>query len=243
MKAFILAAGLGTRLGELSKKIPKALITINGKELLGILITHLKDQGFNEFLVNVHHHGQMVIDYLNENNNFGVNIQISDERDELLDTGGAIINASDFFIGNEQILIHNVDVISEVDYAELLKYHLNNHSLASLCVRRRNSNRALLFNDNMELKGWMNKKTNEYKWVGSPLINYSSFAFSGVYIVDPEFINKIKLTGKFSIIDAWLSIAGSNKIKAYLDNSENWFDLGTMEKIKLAESYLKNRIF
>jgi len=243
MKAFILAAGLGTRLGELSKEIPKALITINGKELLGILITHLKDQGFNEFLVNVHHHGQMVIDYLNENNNFGVQIHISDERDELLDTGGAIIKTRDFFIGNEPILIHNVDIISEVDYAELLNYHLNNHSLVSLCVRKRNSDRALIFNDYMELKGWMNKKTNEYKWVGSPLTNYSSFAFSGIYLVNPEFINKIKLTGKFSIIDAWLSIAGSNIIKAYLDNSENWFDLGTMEKIKLAESYLKNRIF
>jgi len=242
MKAFILAAGLGTRLGDLSKNKPKALVKINDRVLLGVLINHLKDQGFNEFLINVHHHGQMVIDYLNENNNFGVQIQISDERDELLDTGGAIIKASDFFIGNEPILIHNVDIISEVDYAELLNYHLKNKSLASLCVRKRNSDRALLFNDNMELKGWMNKKINKYKWVGSPLSNYSSFAFSGIYLVNPEFISKIKLTGKFSIIDAWLSIAGSNKIKAYLDNSENWFDLGTMEKIKLAESYLKNRI-
>lgn len=243
MKAFILAAGLGTRLGELSKEIPKALITINGKELLGILINHLKYQGFNEFLINVHHHGQMVIDYLNENNNFGVQIHISDERDELLDTGGAIIKASDFFIGNAPILIHNVDIISEVDYTELLNYHLKSQSIASLCVRKRNSDRALIFNNKMDLMGWMNKKTHEYKWVGSPSTNYSSFAFSGIYFIDPEFINKIKLTRKFSIIDAWLSIAGSNKIKAYLDNSENWFDLGTMEKIELAESYLKNRIY
>ena len=154
MKAFILAAGLGTRLGELSKEIPKALITINGEELLGILINHLKDQGFNEFLINVHHHGQMVIDYLNENNNFGVQIHISDERDELLDTGGAIIKARDFFISNAPILIHNVDIISEVDYTELLNYHLNNQSLASLCVRKRNSDRTLIFNDKMELKGF-----------------------------------------------------------------------------------------
>ena len=243
MKAFILAAGLGSRLGELSKNKPKALIKINDKVLLGILITHLKHHGFNEFLINVHHHGQMVIDYLNENNHFGVQIYISDERDELLDTGGAIIKARDFLVGNAPILIHNVDIISEVDFTELLNYHLNNQSLASLCVRKRSSDRALIFNNKMELKGWMNKKTNKYKWAGSPLTNYSSFAFSGIYFVDPEFINKIKLTGKFSIIDAWLSIAGSNKIKAYLDSSENWFDLGTPEKIKLAESYLKTRIF
>ena len=243
MKAFILAAGLGTRLGDLSKNKPKALVKINDRALLGILINHLKNHGFNEFLINVHHHGQMVIDYLNENNNFGVQIQISDEQDELLDTGGAIIKARDYFIGNAPVLIHNVDIISEVNYMELLNYHLKNQSLASLCVRKRNSERALIFNDKMELKGWMNKKTDEYKWVGSPLTNYSSFAFSGIYFVDPEFINKIELTGKFSIIDAWLSIAGSNKIKAYLDNSENWFDLGTTGKIKLAESYLKTRIF
>jgi len=242
MKAFILAAGLGTRLGELSKEIPKALIKINGEELLGVLINHLKRKGYKEFLINVHHHSQMVLDYLTDNNNFDVQIHISDERDELLDTGGAVLKARDYFTGNIPVLIHNVDIISEVDYAELLNYHLKNQSLASLCVRKRNSDRALLFNDNMELKGWMNKKINKYKWVGSPLSNYSSFAFSGIYLVNPEFINKIKLTGKFSIIDAWLSIAGSIKIKAYLDNSENWFDLGTMEKIKLAESYLKNRI-
>jgi len=242
MKAFILAAGLGTRLGELTKEIPKALVKINGEELLGILINHLKGNGYKEFLINVHHHAQMVINYLNKNNNFGVQIHISDERDELLDTGGAVLKASDYFTGKAPVLIHNVDIISEVDYPKLLNYHLKNQALASLCVRKRNSDRALLFNDNMELKGWMKKKTNEYKWVGSPLTNYSSFAFSGIYLVNPEFINKIKLTGNFSIIDAWLSIAGSNKIRAYLDSSENWFDLGTMEKIKLAESYLKNRI-
>jgi NDP-sugar pyrophosphorylase family protein len=241
MKAFILAAGLGSRLGELTKDKPKALVQLNGQALLGRLINYLKGQGFDHFLVNIHHHGQMVVDYLDSNHNFGVQIEISDERSELLDTGGAILKARHFFKGDAPVLIHNVDIISEVNLKKMLSYHLNNNALATLCVRKRDTDRSLIFDDKMVLKGWKNKKTDEYKWVAAPLSNYLSRAYSGIYFADPGFPDHLMHTGKFSIIDGWLSMDEPGRIGGYLDSSENWFDLGTPEKISMATTYLKSQ--
>lgn len=241
MKAFILAAGLGSRLGDLTKNKPKALVQLNGQALLGRLINSLKSQGFDQFLVNIHHHGQMVIDYLEANQYFGVEIQVSDEKSELLDTGGAILKAREFFKGDDPVLIHNVDIISEVNLKEMLSYHLKNDALATLCVRKRDTDRSLIFDNKMVLKGWKNKKKNEYKWVDAPLSNYLSFAYSGIYFAGPEFPEHVRLTGKFSIIDAWLTMDEPVRIKGFLDESEKWFDLGTQEKIRIAATYLKSK--
>jgi len=241
MKAFILAAGLGSRLGEFTKDMPKALVQLNGMALLGRLINYLKGQGFDHFLVNIHHHGQMVVDYLKNNNNFDVPIEISDERSELLDTGGAILKARHFFKGNQPVLIHNVDIISEVNLKKMLSHHLNNNALATLCLRRRDTDRSLVFDDKMILKGWKNKKTDEYKWVDAPLSNYLSLAYSGIYFADPGFPDQLTLNGNFSIIDGWLTLATPELIRGYMDSSENWFDLGTRDKLQIAETYLKSR--
>lgn len=241
MKAFILAAGLGSRLGDLTKDKPKALVQLNGEELLGRLINCLKNQGFDQFLINIHHHGQMVIDYLKANKQFGVEIQYSDERSELLDTGGAILKARHFFNSNEAVLIHNVDIISDVNFKEMLSFHIKNDALATLCIRKRETNRSLIFNHQMRLKGWMNKKTNEFKWVDSSLADYLTFAYSGVYFAAPEFPDYLSYTGKFSVIDGWLSIAKSKLINGYHDTSESWFDLGTPEKLSMAANYLKDQ--
>ena len=241
MKAFILAAGLGTRLGELTKDRPKALVEINGEELLALTIRRLKDQGFTEFVVNIHHHGEMVMDFLKKHDNFGVSIQISDECDRLLDTGGALVKAAQYLSGDEPVLVHNVDIISEVNFRELLAFHAKQQALATLCVRERTSERALLFDYQRQLIGWTNKKTGEFKWSISPVTDYLSYAFSGIYVISPGFIREIRQKGKFSIVDTWLKLAGKHKISGYLDKSEHWFDLGTPEKIKMAELTLKNK--
>jgi len=240
MKAFILAAGLGTRLGNLTKDRPKALVKINGEEMLALTIRRLQKQGFNEFVVNVHHHGDMVIDFL-KNNDFGVPIHISDERELLLDTGGALVKAAGYLGGDEPVLVHNVDIISETNFGELIAYHNRQKALATLCVRERKTDRMLIFNDQMQLKGWTNKKTEEFKWSASPISDYLTYAFSGIYLISPGFLRKIRQKGKFSIIDTWLDIATENKIAAYVDQSEHWYDLGTPEKIEKAETYLKNK--
>ena len=239
MKAIILAAGLGSRLKRLTKDKPKALIEVNGIAMLESVIMKLKNQGITEFLINIHYLGQNIIDFLSNNNNFGVNITISDERKQLLDTGGAILKAHSFITGNEPILVHNVDIISDVNIKELLNYHNNNNCVATLCVRKRDSGRGLLFNKKMHLVGWTNIEKQEYSWVNKKLINYNTFAFSGIYVIAPEFADLITQTGKFSIIDTWLEMAKKNTISGYLDRSLTWHDLGTVEKINLAENDYK----
>ena len=240
-KAFILAAGLGSRLGKHSENKPKALVQIAGKPMLQTTIETLKKAGISEFVINIHHLGRQVIDFLEEHEHFNVQITISDERDELLDTGGALLKAAKYIRNDETILVHNVDVISDVDFNALYHDHIHKRALASLCVRNRNSSRVLLFNDEMKLVGWKNNSTNEIKWVRKKSDDYNPFAFSGIYMINTEIIDKIAFTGKFSIIDAWLKLAYENNIYGFVDYSDYWFDLGTVEKIKEAENYLKKK--
>ena len=239
MKAMILAAGLGTRLGNLTKDKPKALVEINGITLLENLIIRLKEQGIKQFIVNIHHFGEQIIEFLEKNKNFGVNIAISDERDELLDTGGAIKKASSFFKGEEPVLVHNVDVYSEFNLNELLAYHRGMGSLVTVCVRKRNSGRALIFNNKKLLVGWVNLEENYFRWVNERTEIFETYAYNGVFIAEPGFAEKIPFDGMFSIIDCWLKMAKKDEIAAYIDESPVWFDLGSEEKIKKAEQYLK----
>lgn len=235
MKAIILAAGLGTRLKKITANKPKALVEVNGKTMLETVIQKLKKQGINDFLINIHHMGGEIIDYLDRNNNFDVNITISDERQQLLGTGGAILKARNFIKGNDPVLVHNVDIVSDVDVQDLLEYHNKSKSAATLCVRKRDSGRGLLFDNNMHLVGWTNVEKQEFKWVSNIQANYGMFAFSGIYMIAPIFVELIARTGKFSIIDAWLEMAKTNTISGYVDTSAIWHDLGTVEKIGIAE--------
>jgi len=236
MKAIILAAGLGSRLKNITSNKPKALVEVNGKTMLELVIQNLKKQGVTDFLINIHHFGESIIEFLAINNNFGTNITISDERNQLLDTGGAILKAQNFILGNEPVLVHNVDIISDVNITDLLNYHKKNGSIATLCVRKRDSSRGLLFSKNMHLVGWTNIAKNEFKWVNKVYNNYSLFAFSGIYMISPRFVEEIKQSGKFSIIDTWLKVAKNNFISGFIDSSNTWHDLGTIEKINQAEN-------
>ena len=153
MKAMIFAAGLGTRLKPLTDNTPKALIPINGKPMLEHVILKLKDAGFHQIAINIHRLGDQIIDFLAANNNFGVQIYLSDERDYLLDTGGGIKHAAAFLQGNEPFLIHNVDIMSNIDLRALYNHHLEMNPLATLLVSKRNTSRYLLFNKENKLCG------------------------------------------------------------------------------------------
>ncbi len=240
MKAFILAAGLGTRLKPLTGDKPKALVEVNGTSMLGNLILHLKTKGIRQFLVNLHHFSAQIIEHVEANGQFGVDIAFSDESEALLDTGGAIGKAAWFFKGNEPVLVHNVDILSTLNPDELRGYHRKQNSLVTLCVRKRKSTRALLFDRQMQLRGWANLSKKEFRWVGQPSPGANRFAFSGVYLAQPEFAEKLTMKGRFSIIDAWLSMAGTERVLGFEDKSDYWFDLGTEEKIKAAEDFLKD---
>ena len=163
MKAMIFAAGLGTRLKPLTDNTPKALLPIRGKPMLEHVILQLKNAGFDQIAINIHHLGDQIIDFLAANNNFGIQIYISDERDYLLDTGGGIKHAAPFLQGDEPFLIHNVDIISNIDLRALYNHHLETNPLATLLVSKRKTSRYLLFNKENKLCGWRNRETGEVK--------------------------------------------------------------------------------
>ncbi len=237
MKAIILAAGIGSRLKNLTTNKPKALIEVGGVPMLGIVINKLIKFGIDEIMINIHHHGDKILRFLEEKDDFGINISISDEREMLLNTGGAILNMRNFIVGTDPVLIHNVDIISDLSLDKLFDYHTKTKSIATLCTRDRVTNRGLLFNTNNELCGWTNSATKEFKWVNKPERDYYKRAFSGIYVISPEFIDRITFSGSFSIIDAWLAIARDNRIVCFHDSTGNWYDLGTIEKIKEYEKH------
>lgn len=242
MKALIFAAGLGTRLLEHTKDKPKALVLLNGKPLIRHSIEHLKSFGISDITINVFHFADQVIDYLEENHFFGINIHISDERQMLLDTGGGLINAFRFLKGSEPILIYNVDVISNLDLNELLKYHLTHKSLATLVVRKRETSRYLMFDKDLQMTGWKNFKSGETVISRKDLfIESVPYAFSGIHLIEPQLLDMITEQGKFPIMDLYLRLAQNQIIKAFVDQSDLWMDLGKPDQLAAAETILARK--
>jgi NDP-sugar pyrophosphorylase family protein len=240
-KAFILSAGLGTRLGKLTEEQPKALVEVMGIPMLQLTIDGLMKQGITDILVNVHHFPKQIMEFILKKDSFGANLKISDESGELLDTGGAIWKASGFFEGNEPVLVHNVDVLSNVDIQDMSNQLEETDGIALLCIRKRASGRALLFDNGLRLAGWTDTREGRFKWVRNPLNSYLSFGYSGIFLAKGAFARHLPYRGRFSLIDAWLKMAAEFPIYGYPDPGSYWFDLGTPEKIEAAETFLKAR--
>ena len=264
MKAMILAAGLGTRLRPLTDTVPKALVELNGRTLLEITIARLKTFGVTEFIVNVHHHADKIVSFLQAKSNFGVQIELSREDGLLLDTGGGLKNAAWFFLegnSNEPFFLHNVDVLSSIDLGQMLAAHKNSFALATLAVQQRKSSRQLLFNENNLLVGRRinnvdtlipgvithatsevscHSERSEESAFSSPLATrHSPLAFSGIHILYPRLLPLITESGVFSIIDTYLRLASSGeKIHAFRADQFYWRDLGRMEDLVQASTDL-----
>jgi len=234
MKAFILSAGLGTRLKPMTENIPKALVEVNGKPLLQSLIENLKQQGCTDFVINVHHFADLVIDFLNANQNFGVTIEISDERETLLDTGGAVLNAKKFLENESFFLMHNVDILSDIDLNEMAKHHVKSGALATLAVRDRDSGRKFLFDDDLCLKGWQNVKTNEKILTKTTNEELTPLAFSGIHIINSEIFKHINQQGKFSIVETYLDLAKTFDIRGFPHDNDFWLDVGKPQDLEKA---------
>ncbi len=241
MKAMIFAAGLGTRLQEETSDKPKALVGIGGKTLLQHTIEKLRGEGFSEIVVNTHHFADKIKTFIAENN-FGVPVYISDESDKLLDTGGGLKKAARFFTGNEPVLIHNVDIISNIPLKKLIDGHRRSGALATVVVRKRETQRYLKFNEKKRLVGWLNKKTGETKIsVPDDFENATEMAFSGIHVVQPEIFDLMPGNDKFSIINMYLELAKKHEIKGYFDVSDLWIDVGKPNE--LAEARKNLRLF
>lgn len=239
----IFSAGLGTRLKPLTDHTPKALIPVGGIPMLQRVILKLKGAGFTELVINIHHFGEQIIEFLQANGNFGVTIHISDERDELLDTGGGIKKAAPFFTGNEPFLVHNVDILSDIDLKALYDFHLHSTNDATLLVSHRQTARYLLYNKEERLCGWINKQTLQTKpesFVYRPG-EYEEVAFSGIHVISPSLFRYMDehWTGKFSITDFYLQVCHEARIGGYIAPQLHLIDIGKPETLALAEKLYK----
>jgi NDP-sugar pyrophosphorylase family protein len=234
MKAMVLAAGLGTRLRPLTDDRPKALVSIANRTLLEITLTRLKEFGIRDVIVNVHHFADLIVAYLRTNDNFGLHIEISRE-DTLLDTGGGLKKAGWFFDRDaEPFLLHNVDVISTIDFQEMLRFHNNHRGLATLAVQDRPTSRYLLFDEHQELCGRRLVRQQKLE-IARPSQQRVELAFAGIHIISTRLISLLDGEGAFSIIDSYLDLAGrGEKIPGFRADSYDWRDLGTVESVKTA---------
>jgi len=237
MKSLILAAGLGTRLRPLTNKIPKALIKIKEKTLLELVVERLKKFGFNEVIINVHHLGDEIVEFVKRKNNFGIKIDFSREE-EILGTGGGLKKAEWFLNGDSPFLVHNVDVLSDIDLGEMYQSHLNSGFLSTLAVKKRETNRYLLFNKENCLVGWENKKTGEIKIVKKSE-GLKHLAFSGIQVVSPEIFELMPKKDNFSIIDLYLDLASEHKIGLFEHPQNFWIDVGKKETLDEAREMVE----
>jgi NDP-sugar pyrophosphorylase family protein len=244
MKAMVFAAGLGTRLHPLTDDRPKALVTVAGRTLLEITLSRLRSFGVNEVIVNVHHFADSIVDYLQANHNFGMRIVVSREE-VLLDTGGGIEKASWFFLEdggskNQPFLVHNVDVLSTIDLARMVRFHTEHNALATLAVQQRDTSRPLLFNQQGQLCGRRAGRDAEIEWP-PPAQEFHALAFSGIHVLSPRIFANLSEEGTFSIIPAYLHLAAQGEaILAFRADESYWRDLGRPEDIAEAESDLAN---
>lgn len=225
MKAMIFAAGMGTRLKPLTNTIPKALVKVNGETLLEITLKRLKKFGFDQVIVNVHHFAGQIIDFLQKNKNFGIDVSISDESRQLLDTGGGLMKASYFFDDNIAFLVHNVDVISGIDLGAMYKNHVLSGNMVTLAVKTRNTERQLLFTNEGLLCGRIHAKTGVKTFV-KETASFKPYAFSGIHVINPGLFGLTSRTGSFSLIDLYLELSENCNIGAYIHEQDEWLDAG-----------------
>jgi MurNAc alpha-1-phosphate uridylyltransferase len=233
MKAMILAAGLGTRFKPWTDQHPKALALVNGKTLLERNLVYLQSFGIKDVLVNVHHLPDQIRHAIIVNDGWGSNITISDESDEVLETGGGLKKAADYFDEGSFVLM-NADILTDLNLKKLLSFHEEKKPLVTLAVTDRKSSRYFLFDKNERLSGWRNTKTNEEK-ISIPGSGLKEKAFSGIHIISPEIFPLMHQRGKFSIVDVYLELAAAHTILGFDHSGSKLVDVGRTDAIAIAE--------
>lgn len=234
MKALILAAGVGTRLKPITDSVPKALIRIGNYTLLEIVIRLIAGAGIKSLVINVHHFPEQIIDFLRSNNNFGLDISISDESGELLDTGGALKKASSFFQGEESVLVHNVDILSNLNINGLISYHFEKGALVTLAVKDRPTSRSLLVDASGRLCGWEFPDKKLSILTRDNRKGLKTTAFSGVYVLSTKLFEKFPEESVFGFIPWILNLASTEKILTWDQSPAFWYEAGRPDSITLA---------
>jgi len=227
-KAMILAAGLGTRLRPLTDQKPKALLDWQGAPLIDHAILKLKSAGFNEIIINVHHHAEMIMDHVKGKKQFGIRIEFSHEKNELLDTGGGIANASWFF-GDEPFLVYNVDILSGIDLEKMMMAHRARGAIATMAVKERVTSRSLLMNRENYLKGWRDNRTGESILVDEKQETLTPIAFSAIHVMDPSIFILFPREKRFPLMPFYLELAKTRPVYLYRHDEDEWTDMGKLE--------------
>ncbi|HLS70599.1 MAG TPA: sugar phosphate nucleotidyltransferase [Chitinophagaceae bacterium] len=237
MQAFVLSAGMGSRLYPITKTLPKPLVEVQGQTLLERNLLKLKTSGYSKIIINLHFFPQQIIDFLEANSFFGLEIQWVIEK-ELLETGGGVKNALQFIDSSKPLTIVNADILSNIDLIKLHNFYIKESADAVLAIKNRNSSRKLIFNDNGELKAWTSIKENKFKpsdYMQNPLDKER--AFSGIQIVNPELFEETKLEGKFSLIDLYIEQSKTKRILGWEHNADYLLDVGTIDKLQKAQHF------
>ena len=235
MRALILAAGMGSRLKPLTDSTPKALVPFKGMPMVERVIRNLVDAGVQHIMVNVHHYADQVVDFLENLAIEGINLHISDETGELMDTGGAILQARDFLSADEDFIVHNVDVYTNLNIAELISYHRKGDALATLAVKRRTTSRSLLFDPEGTLCGWKHNETGEERMVRTPSGFLEDLGNSCVQMINAGFLDFFPKTEPRSLTEMYLELAKQHKIGAFIHNQDYWYDLGRYNNFMKAD--------
>ena len=241
MKAMIFAAGLGTRLKPLTDTLPKALIPVAGEPLLYHVLSKLKASGFDEVVINVHHFADSIIEYVHSMGDFGIKVSFSDERDLLRETGGGILHARDFLEG-EPFLIHNVDILSNLDLGWFVS-QADPEAVSNILVSERKTSRYLLFDEDMMMVGWTNIATGEVRspYPGLDPANFRKLAFSGIHLISDRIFtifDEDGWEGRFPIMDFYINECGKHRIHGIVPDELKMIDVGKLESLDEAEAFL-----
>ena len=234
LRAMIFSAGLGTRFKPWTDSHPKALALVNGQSLLQRNIKYLQQYGITDVVINVHHFADQVMDAVKKNNGWGSNIMISDERDELLETGGGLLKAKDLLQNSKPFITLNADFLTDLDIDKLLSFHQQKKALISFGITNRKTSRNFLFDDDSRLCGWRNTNSGEER-ISIPKTNLKEMAYSCVVVFQPEIFELIPQRGKFSLVDTYLSLAATHPIYGYDHSGDKLVDVGKPESVAIAE--------
>lgn len=248
----IFAAGNGTRLRPLTDHMPKALVEVGGQPMLKRVIEKLKEAGVSEAVVNVHHFSDKIKDYLSANNQFGIKIHISDESDRLLDTGGGILKAAQWLEKREEpFIVHNADILTDFDIAEMVSDHVSHHRDITLLCDKRITSRYLLFDKNMRMQGWTNESTGKVRPASVDASFYDKYAFGGVHIIEPPVIGYLRRYASeraaesvdakdgevFSIMDFFIEYCRVLDIGGFKPSTPyTWHDIGKPASLERANN-------
>lgn len=240
MKAMLFAAGLGTRLRPLTNDRPKALVHADGTPLLGHALAHLEAHGCTTVVVNVHHFADQVESYL-ESYATDMKLYVSDERSQLLETGGGLLKARPYLEGDAPFLVYNTDIVTDLDLTAFYRHHLQHDALATLAVRRRDTSRYLLYDEAMTLHGWAHMPERRFKVKRLPGGELHAWAFSGLHVVSPGIFELFEQEGRFSITSTYLRLCAAERILGYAHDSTAWYDAGKPHTLQAATTWLQHK--